>query len=175
MSRKLHIGGEVKKEGWEVLNANPANYVDYVRNANDLSIFPDNTFETIYASHIAEHFDYRDELSKALEEWYRVLAPGGELLISVPDMDMLARLFLDKNQLDLGERYLIMRMMFGGHMDQYDYHVVGLNEEFLTRFLEGVGFVNIDRVDDFGLFDDTSAIVFKGYPISLNMIAEKKA
>jgi len=47
MTRRLHIGGTVAKEGWEVLNANPASYVDHVGNANDLSRFPDGTFDAI--------------------------------------------------------------------------------------------------------------------------------
>ena len=57
MSRKLHIGGKIKKEGWEILNALPNPDVDHVCNANDLSKFDDNTFTEIYASHTlhAEH------------------------------------------------------------------------------------------------------------------------
>lgn len=47
MTRRLHIGGTVAKEGWEVLNANPAPYVNHVGNANDLSRFPDGTFDAI--------------------------------------------------------------------------------------------------------------------------------
>ncbi len=66
-----------------------------------------------------------------------------------------------------------MHMMFGGHADKYDYHVVGLNEEFLTGFLGFTGYVNIRKVQEFGLFDDTSNMSFKGVRISLNMIAEK--
>jgi hypothetical protein len=38
--------------------------------------------------------------------------------------------------------------------------------------LEQAGFVDIVRVDGFGLFDDTSNLVFK-LPISLNMTARK--
>jgi len=60
MSRRLHIGGKIRSEGWEVLNANPASYVDHVGNAVDLSRFPDNTFTDIYASHVVEHLDAHD-------------------------------------------------------------------------------------------------------------------
>jgi len=67
-----------------------------------------------------------------------------------------------------------MRMIFGGHIDKYDYHVVGLNEEFLTGFLSASGFINVKRVREFGLFDDSSSSLFKGVAISLNMIAEKR-
>lgn len=173
MARKLHIGGQVKSEGWEVLNANPAPYVDHVCNANDLSQFTDNTFAEIYASHVVEHLDYMDELERTLKEWNRVLVPGGKAFISVPDLDILAQLILEKKQLNVNERFHVMRMIFGGHIDKYDYHVVGLNEEFLYHFLTISGYINIRRVQDFGLFNDTSSMLFRGVPISLNMIAEK--
>src|ERR1700677_4234075 len=35
---KLHIGGQVKAAGWEVLDANPGPIVDHVANARDLSV-----------------------------------------------------------------------------------------------------------------------------------------
>jgi len=175
MSRKLHVGGEVRVAGWEVLNALPGPHVDHLGNARDLSAFADNTFSEIYASHVVEHLDYKDELVATLKEWHRVVVPGGRVLISVPDMDVLAQLFLLKDQLDVQGRFHVMRMMFGGHVDKYDYHVVGLNEEFLTEFLELAGFDNVRRVQNFGLFADTSAMVFGGIPISLNVIAEKPA
>jgi len=175
MSRKLHIGGQVRVAGWEVLNALPGPHVDHLGNARDLSAFADNTFSEIYASHVVEHLDYKDELVATLKEWHRVVVPGGRVLISVPDMDVLAQLFLLKDQLDIPARFHVMRMMFGGHTDRYDYHVVGLNEDFLTEFLELAGFDNIRRVEKFGLFDDTSGLDFGGVPISLNVIADKPA
>jgi predicted SAM-dependent methyltransferase len=88
-------------------------------------------------------------------------------------MDILAALFLEKDRLSGDERFFVMRMMFGGHIDRYDHHAVGLNDVFLTAFLQGAGFVNIKRVEGFGLFQDTSTMVYKGVPISLNMTAEK--
>ena len=56
--------------------------------------------------------------------------------------------------------------------DEADFHYVGLNEEMLRLFLEQAGFVEIVRVSGFGLFDDTSNLVYK-LPISLNMTARK--
>ena len=175
MSRRLHIGGQVRATGWEVLNAQPGPHVDHVGNANDLSRFADGSFSEIYASHVVEHLDYKDELAATLKEWQRVMAPGGRLMISVPDMDVLCQMFLARDQLDLQERFFVMRMMFGGHIDRYDYHVVGLNEEFLGEFLELAGFENVRRVPNFGLFPDTSSMLFRGVAISLNVTAEKPA
>ena len=171
--RKLHIGGKVKTPGWEVLNAVPGPYVDHLGNAKDLSQFADNTFTDIYASHVVEHLDYVNELVATLKEWNRVLVPGGKIYISVPDMEVLAELFLAKDKLTLEERLHVMRMMFGGHVDQYDYHLVGLNYDFLTMYLKRAGFINIQRVEKFGFFQDTSNMQFKGVPISVNVVAEK--
>jgi predicted SAM-dependent methyltransferase len=175
VSRRLHIGGQIRTVGWEVLDANPGPCVDHIGNAGDLSAFADDSFEQLYASHVLEHFDYQGQLLTTLTEWRRVLAPDGTLCVSVPDLDVLARLFLDRTLLSAQERFLVMRMIFGGHIDKYDYHLVGLNEEFLSSYLHAAGFVGIGRVANFGLFDDTSSMVLKSIPISLNMVAKKAA
>tara|TARA_B110000459_G_scaffold118306_1_gene130487 strand:+ start:154 stop:681 length:528 start_codon:yes stop_codon:yes gene_type:complete len=173
MKRRLHIGGEQQSDEWEILNAIPGPNVDHVCNANDLSQFPDGEFYEIYASHIVEHLDYKNELAITLNEWFRIMEPGGRIRISVPDLDVLARIFLLKDELSPDERWEVMRMMFGGHIDKYDYHVVGLNEVFLASFLLNTGFINIVKVDHFGVFDDTSNMKYGGVLISLNLIAEK--
>lgn len=173
VSRKLHIGGHQKSTDWEILNVVPGPHVDHLCDARDLSRFPDNTFTDIYASHVLEHFDYINELEAVLQEWYRVLTPGGVLYISVPDLDVLAHLVTLKDQLTVEERFLVMRMIFGGHADKYDYHIVGLNQDFLTLVLANAGFVNIQKVHHFGFFNDNSSGLFKGVPFSLNMTAVK--
>lgn len=157
-----------------MLDANPGPHVDHVADASDLSGFEENSFDQIYASHVLEHFDYQNnQLVDTLKQWWRVLMPTGTLYVSVPDLDVLARMFVDRSLLSMQERFLVMRMIFGGHMDKYDYHLVGLNEEFLTYYLQLSGFSNMSRVADFGLFQDTSRMRVKGIPISLNMVAVK--
>lgn len=174
MGRRLHIGGQVKVDGWEILDANPGPLVDHVANARDLRRFGDGTFDHIYASHVVEHFDYKDELVTTLAEWRRILVPGGALSVSVPDLDSLARLFLEPS-LSLHERFTVMRMIFGGHVDKYDYHLAGLNEEFLGGYLRAAGFVDVNKAGRFGLFNDASELMMRGVPISLNMVGRKTA
>ena len=65
------------------------------------------------------------------------------------------------------------KLRIGGHVDRYDYHVVGSNEEFLGYFLNVSGYVNIQRVRGICLFDDANATMFKEVPVGLNMVAEK--
>ena len=168
--RRLHIGGTIRVAGWEVFNALAGDHVDHVGNANDLSRFADNTFADVYASHVLEHFDYKDELQQVLVEWRRVLQPGGSLHISVPDLERLCHLYLTP-RIGPEVRVHIMRMMFGGHVDDYDYHMTGIDEGFLVAHLQQAGFRSAQRVGRFGLFEDTSNMEFLGMPISLNMVA----
>ncbi len=169
-NRKLHIGGKTQKKGWEILDAIPAEQVDHVGDALDLSQFPDQTFSELYASHVLEHFGYQNARI-ALQEWNRVLMPGGRLYISVPNFKMLALLILA--DIDLQNQFTLMKMVFGGQQDDYDYHKFGFNDGLLTLYLEETGFTNIEKVDDFGLFEDTSTMVLGGFTISINMTAEK--
>jgi predicted SAM-dependent methyltransferase len=101
-----------------------------------------------------------------------VLTPGGTLMVSVPDFDTLCRLFLLPN-IDLNTRFRVMRMAFGGHLDPHDVHHTGFNFDLLAYFLSQAGFREIQRVEQFGLFQDTSAQKFGDEYISLNVIAGK--
>lgn len=171
--RRLHIGALQQVQGWESLNAQPLPGIDHVCDAADLSRFPDNTFEALYASHVLEHFDYKDAVSAVLKEWFRVLVPAGKLFVSVPDADAICHMFCDREQFSPQDRWHFTRMLLGGHVDSYDYHQAVFNEEILAHFLEKAGFRNVCRGREFGLFDDTSSMRYKGELISLNLIAVK--
>ncbi len=169
---KLHIGGETREEGWIVLNIQPGPHVDMVGSCTDLSAIADSTVDEINASHVLEHLGYRDELPRATLEFFRVLRPGGEIKVSVPDLRTLCAQIFNPD-LNIQQRFMVMRVMFGGQMDPHDYHKVGLTQEFLTSFLATAGFVAIERVEGFGLFQDTSTLVTLNFPVSLNMRARK--
>jgi predicted SAM-dependent methyltransferase len=169
--RKLLIGSRVRYPGWETFDAVDGPGVDHVGDAKDLSRFAQGSFAEVYASHILEHFGYQRDLVTALREWRRVLAPGGVLYVSVPDMDTLAEMFLLRESLTPADRFMVMRMLFGGQTDPHDFHYVGLNEEFLVEWFREAGFAAWARVESFGMFEDTSDHTFAGWRISLNMMA----
>ena len=170
---RLHIGGTEPKEGWKILNIQPGPTIDFVGNCNDLSMFQNNSVKEIYASHIIEHLDYKHELKAVLTEFYRILKPQGIFRVSVPDMDILCQMFLHPD-LNVDEKFHIMRIMFGGHIDSHDYHQIGLNWDFMKNFLEEAGFSEIKRVHEFKLFNDSSSLrVFGDNLISLNIEAVK--
>lgn len=171
MNIKLHIGGELPKESWKILNIQQKPHVDFIGDITDLSMFDDEMCSEIYASHVFEHIKQNQALD-CLKGIYRILKKEGLLYISVPDMDILCKTF-QRQDLTVEQRWHVMRMMYGGQVDDHDIHYVGWNESFLTSFLYGAGFQKISRVSSFGLFQDASDFSPYGEPISLNLIAEK--
>ena len=167
---RLHIGGRTRVPGWHVLDVLPGEHVDFVGTCTDLGQFGDHTVMEIYASHVLEHLSYQRELKRALDEFRRVLVPRGFIRLSVPDLTTLCELFVDP-RMSSQDRFEIMRMMFGGQLDSADFHRAGLTEEFLTAYLQAAGFVEIRRVADLQGLDDYSRLLFKGRPVSVNMVA----
>ena len=168
---KLHIGGKQIKDGWKILNIQKNDGVDFVGSISDLSQFDDNSIEEIYASHVVEHVDQKN-IKKTLEGIYRVLKNDGKFYISVPDLDVLCRIFIH-NKATVKAKFHVMRMMFGGQTDEFDYHYFGWNYEFLNSYLIEAGFKKNERVKSFNLFNDASDFAPYGPPISLNVIAYK--
>ena len=133
-------------------------------------MFLNHTVDAIYASHVLEHISYRNELTPTLNEWVRVLKPGGVAMIAVPDLSVLSKLFLNET-LSLQQRFEVTRMIFGGQVDNYDYHKAGFDYKLLASILNSNGFCRVRKVNDFKLFRDTSTLRHLGVPISLNVIA----
>ena len=168
---KLHIGGKEKKEGWSILNIQKNDNVDFVGDISDLSQFDNESIDEIYASHVVEHVNQKN-IPKTPKGIHRVLKNDGKFYISVPDMDILCRIFLDPKA-PPKVKFHVMRMMFGGQTDEFDFHYFGWNMLFLKDFLTVAGFKKIDKVKSFSLFKDTSDYSPYGVPISLNVIAHK--
>ena len=54
--------------------------------------FPDNYADEVHAYHVFEHF-YRFESDDVLDEWVRVLKPGGLLVLEMPCLDKILGIF----------------------------------------------------------------------------------
>jgi len=95
-------------------------------------------------------------------------------MVSVSNLGVLCQMFVAEGFTDR-QRYQIMRMMFGGQIDAYDYHKVGLIEGFMARFFTEAGFGAWGRVKEFFIFDDASSMRLENHLISLNMVTTKNA
>ena len=56
----------------------------FVETAEDLSIFGSQTMDFVYSSHLLEHMERPAE---CLKEWYRLVKPGGYLVLYLPHED----------------------------------------------------------------------------------------
>uniref|UniRef100_H3HDK8 protein O-GlcNAc transferase n=1 Tax=Phytophthora ramorum TaxID=164328 RepID=H3HDK8_PHYRM len=169
---RLHIGGHAKDPDWWIVDANDGDIVDFVMNMANLYAFPDNSVDAIYGSHVLEHCTHGvgHELEQTLREWHRVLRPGGQLFVSVPNLFVLATLFINES-IPHQHRMWFMTVIFGGQIDVYDVHKVGFDEAILLAYLEQAGFCDFTGHDDFGFFQDSSVLIVYDTPISLNVQA----
>ena len=72
------------------LDINPAVAPDIVASITDMQNVADASFEALYSSHNLEHL-HPHEVPLALAEFKRVLKPHGFALITLPDMQQVAR------------------------------------------------------------------------------------
>jgi predicted O-linked N-acetylglucosamine transferase (SPINDLY family)/predicted SAM-dependent methyltransferase len=168
---RLHIGGKEPKAGWKIVNIQAGPDVDFIGNCTSLR-FEDNTVDEVYASHVLEHLGFRNELPQALQEIRRVLKPGGVLRMSVPDLEVLCRLFVDP-AVPRDQKFSLMRHMFGAQEDEHDFHKVGLTWDFVVSFFKQAGFSTARRVEEFRIFNDFSSYRRFGVFVSLNVEATK--
>ncbi len=143
--RKLHLGcGTKHMEGFINVDINTHSAVDVIADLRNLESFPDSSIDLIYACHVLEHFG-RWEVEDVLNEWSRVLAPGGVIRLAVPDFAQCAKLYHEKG-LEDGLSGLV-GLIVGGQRDQYDYHKSVFDFELLKRLLENAGFHSMRRWD----------------------------
>lgn len=173
----IHLGcGPINHEAFINIDGFPFPHIHYVRDIGDLSIFSDNSVDLIYASHCLEHFHYA-EVGNVLKEWQRVLKKGGILRVSVPDFDLLLKIYYDN---DMNPDNIIPQLL-GGQNNKYNFHYMVFNKQNLTMKLKEAGFSDIvnwtpnssaiTAFDDFS--DYLKEVNGQRYPVSLNLEASK--
>lgn len=165
----IHLGcGEQNDKRFINIDILPFPHVHYVRNVEDLKIFPDKYGDLIYASHILEHIGHR-RLIKVLKEWRRVLKDGGILRISVPDFDKIIDIYNTMGN-NIKE---IEGVLMGGQDYEYNFHKSAFNERYLKELLQLAGFSKVRMWDPKDLnyaFNDFSSFKLHGkYDVSLNI------
>ncbi len=82
----------LREPGWEQvrLDINPAVKPDVLASTTDLSGVAEASMDAVFSSHNLEHL-YLHETRVALKEMHRVIRPGGFLLITLPDLQQVAR------------------------------------------------------------------------------------
>lgn len=91
---KLNIGcGGRRIPGYTGIDAVPRPAADIVAMADNIPL-DDGVADEIMAIHIIEHF-YEWEVPTVLQEWKRLLKPGGKLVLEMPDIVKCAKNLVD--------------------------------------------------------------------------------
>lgn len=120
--RRINIGGgETHLPGFE-------NYDRKLgKEAYPLDV-EDESLDEILASHVFEHFSFKDSES-VLKNWVAKLKPGGRIRIAVPDFEQLAKCYLN------GDPIHLQGFILGGNVDENDRHGAIYDREWLTELM----------------------------------------
>ncbi len=131
----------------------PGNWINCDRHGNPdvrCEAFP-LPFETDYADeiwaiHLLEHL-HRSQAGPALYEWFRVLKPGGTLVLELPCLDKIAQMIVN------GEKNMRLTVMglFGDPRDPKPdmLHKWCWSKAELTDTLQGVNFQEVRVMEPF--------------------------
>lgn len=117
----LNVGsGDRFHTGWVNLDCRPTSPKVRRHDLRSGIPFPDGSFDVVYHSHVLEHFS-RSAGLKFLGECHRVLKGGGILRVAVPDLECIARLYLDSLE--------DARRGVTGARDNYDWMVLEMYDQ----------------------------------------------
>jgi predicted SAM-dependent methyltransferase len=124
---------------------------DVQDDARTLATFADGCAEELTAFHVLEHLGQADG-PRALAAWYRVLAPGGRLVVEVPDIPQQVRLWLEFY--DRGDpRVWGFRSytLWGNQVHAGEYHKWGYDIHTLRQIITAAGFQDVSIAYSRGL------------------------
>jgi len=146
---KLELGSGIKKgkEGWITVDLYGADIKWDLQNGIPLQ---DNIVDRIYTSHMLEHIPFVN-LVEFLKQIYRVLKPGGELSVCVPNAGYYIRSYLKGvDFMDRASWWSPASVNTGASLDQVNYiaymggeHKYMFDEENLLTTLKLAGFTNV--------------------------------
>lgn len=129
-------------------------YIDHPKvkkwDATLLTEVENGSCEAIYASHLLEHFPHV-KMHEILSTWYRKLAPGGKLIVNVPDLLWTARQLVKYERGGMLDGYYnqfegvhgLQSIFYGSQSHEGEYHKAGFTANSLHELLMNVGFEDI--------------------------------
>ncbi|MAH44037.1 methyltransferase [archaeon] len=145
---KLHLGcGERYISGYVNVDVQKYDTVDVVADIMKLP-YEDNTVDLIYSCGMLEHFGINQNLSffrntcwiDVLEYWHKLLKPGGELYLSVPDFEAVCYEYLENR--DITKLY---GFLCSSQDNDEDLHGMCYDFKLLSEGLNSVGYTKIEK------------------------------
>jgi len=152
--KKLNMGCGGKPEpGFINVDLFPGIGIDEVFELDDIP-YKSSTISTINSEHSLEHVGF-ERVRKVLQEWNRVLMPGGELLLKIPDLELCCQEYLRapfKNKWWYKATIYGIQTSQSGEPDEAQYHRSGFSKEEIQIVLSDCGFIteSIHNYDGWG-------------------------
>lgn len=96
--------------------------------------FEDEYADYILARQVLEHIPFR-EIIPTLLEWFRVLKPGGRMVVTCPDFDWLAEQWT-KEEFSIETWDELAQGIYGNQLHDGERHQVPITKDFLEFCLE---------------------------------------
>ena len=138
-ARKMNLGcGEIYRNGYTNVDLHSPK-ADVQASATDLP-FETASYDLVETHHLIEHLE-KGEAETALEEWKRVLAPGGLLFLSCPDIAFVtAALWKAPEYVTMWDSYMCVLY---GKDETGMHHKYGYCRESLRELLQRKGFEDV--------------------------------
>lgn len=144
---KLYIGcGDKRYPGYIGVDAVKRKGADIVSPADSIPL-PDNSAEEVLAVHLVEHVHFW-ETPKLFVEWFRVLKPGGHVVVELPDLLKCCRNIVEKlSRPDKHPDSLGLFGLYGDYrlQDPWMMHKAAYTFETLKPIVAAAGFVDIEE------------------------------
>lgn len=153
MERRFDVR-KLKREGPLKLNLGSGDYIrwnyvnidkynpkaDEIADVCDLCRYRNDSVDEVVANHLLEHLA-RKMVPLALREWFRVLKPGGKLILRCPNFEQYLREWLEADA-DYRRGWGIINIF--GHDEEGMYHKNGFALDMLRDQIEEAGLQVID-------------------------------
>lgn len=168
--KRLNLGcGGKKEEGFVNVDLFPGPVVDEVFDLDEIP-YQDNTISAINSEHSLEHVGWI-RADKALAEWYRVLMPGGQLILKIPEFEDCCRKYLETPVENKTHRQWYKYTIYGiqksqaGEPDEAQTHRAGWSAQEMCEKLKSLGFI-LDFCQKYDGWDTPSVALLFVKPVS---------
>lgn len=133
---KLHLGcGDYWFDGYLNIDIGVYGGTDMLFDIRQKLPFQDQVVEIIEAYEVVEHFT-KPEIESMLLDWHRVLIPGGQIRVSVPDSKALLNEYVLASTQEEKDKYITYLYGFSGPQSHHWMYT----ESSLKKLFETAGF-----------------------------------
>jgi predicted SAM-dependent methyltransferase len=142
---KLDIGcGKHPREGYEHLDIQPLEHIEYVCDASKELPFKDNSLSAVYSSNTLEHFSWRD-VDSILKMWVRKLKVKAKIELKVPCQKSVSRAYYE-GRIKAKE---FSNATYADQDDYTNYHKCAFDPEWLSELLKDAGCKDIKVTEEY--------------------------